>query len=491
MRKSHGSARALRAPVLSMTNTKIVATLGPATSSPEMIEELILAGVDVFRLNASHGKAEERTEITALIRQAARDIGTHISVLLDLQGPKIRVGSFEGGHALLVEGADFTITTEPVIGNASVVSTTYSNFASDVKPGDRVLLADGTLELEVLESGGVSARCRVKRGGILSDRKGINLPGAQLSTPSLTRADMVNLDAGLASGIDLVAMSFVRKPSDVLRLRLFLEERGANLPIIAKIEKPEAVDQISEILSESDGVMVARGDLGVELPMEKVPFIQKSIIEEARRSGKFVITATQMLESMIENPTPTRAEISDVANAIYDGTDAVMLSGETSIGKFPVEAVRIMDRTAKQAEESIRRHGFREITQRADYVTHAEIVADSAYQAAKFAGAAAIVVFTSSGSSARLIARYRPPVPVFAFTPSEQVARSLGIVYGVKPVIAPHVTSTDEMLAQTDRILLERGWVKARESVVFVAGQPIGRPGTTNLMKLHRVGESR
>lgn len=474
-----------------MTNTKIVATLGPATSTPEMIEELILAGVDVFRLNASHGTAEERSEVTAMIRRAAREIGTHTAVLLDLQGPKIRVGAFEGGQALLVEGGEFSITTEPVLGNAAMASTSYANFARDVKPGDRVLLADGALELEVLDADGVTARCRVKRGGILSDRKGMNLPGAQLSTPSLTRADMANLDAGLESGIDLVAMSFVRKPSDVLRLRLFLEERGANLPIIAKIEKPEAVEQFSEILSESDGVMVARGDLGVELPMEKVPFIQKSIIEEARRAGKFVITATQMLESMIEHPTPTRAEISDVANAIYDGTDAVMLSGETSIGKHPVQAVRIMDRTAKQAEESIRRSGFREIPKRTESVTHAEIVADAAYQAAKLAGAAAIVVFTSSGSSARLIARYRPPVPVFAFTPSEQVARALGIVYGVKPVIAPHVTSTDEMMAQMDRNLLDRGWVKPRESVVFVAGQPIGRPGTTNLMKLHRVGENR
>ena len=473
-----------------MTNTKIIATLGPATNSAEMIEQLILAGVDVFRLNASHGTAEERTELTGLIRAAARDIGTHTAVLLDLQGPKIRLGKFEGGEALLEDGAEFTITTEPVVGNGKIAATTYSNFARDVKSGDRVLLADGSLELEVVDADGVCARCVVKRGGVVRDRKGINLPGAQLSTPSLTRADMTNLQAGLDVGIDIVAMSFVRKPSDVLRLRLFLEEKGANLPIIAKIEKPEAVETIKDILNESDGVMVARGDLGVELPMEQVPFIQKSIIEQARRAGKFVITATQMLESMIEYPFPTRAEVSDVANAIYDGTDAVMLSGETSVGKYPAEAVRMMDRTAKQAEESIRKYGYREIPKR-EYVTHAEIVADSAYHAAKMAGAAAIVVFTSSGSSARLISRFRPPVPIFAFTPSEAVARSLGIVYGVNPVIAPHVTSTDEMMIQMDKTLLERGWVKPRENVVFVAGQPIGRPGTTNLMKLHRVGENR
>ncbi len=470
-----------------MTNTKIIATLGPATSSPEKIEELILAGVDVFRLNASHGTPEERTELVQRIRAASRDMGTHVGILLDLQGPKIRLGTFEGGEANLAEGSEFCITTEHVIGNAHIATTTYGSFARDVKPGDRVLLADGSLELEVLEADGITARCRVKRGGVIRDRKGINLPGAQLSTPSLTRADMTNLQAGLDSGIDMVALSFVRKPSDVLRLRLFLEEKGAILPIIAKIEKPEAVDTLSDILNESDGVMVARGDLGVELPMEKVPFIQKSIIEQARRTGKFVITATQMLESMIENPFPTRAEVSDVANAIYDGTDAVMLSAETSVGRYPIDAVKMMDRTAKQAEESIRKYGYRELPVR-ENPTHAEIVADSAYQAARMAGVAAIVVFTASGSSARLVSRFRPPVPIVAFTPSEAVARSLCIVYGVKPVIAPEVTSTDEMMAQMDRTLLERGWIKPRESVVFVAGQPIGRSGTTNLMKLHRVG---
>ena len=408
--------------------------------------------------------------------------------MLDLQGPKIRVGTFEGGRAVLEEGAEFCITTEEVQGDARRAFTTYKDFARDVKGGDRVLLADGALELAVIDTDGVTARCKVITGGVIKDKKGINLPGVQLSTPSMTRRDMENLSAGLEAGIDLVALSFVRRPSDVLRLRLFLEERGSSVPIIAKIEKPEAVDNIKDILSESDGVMVARGDLGVECPMEKVPFIQKSIIESARRAGKFVITATQMLESMIENPFPTRAEVSDVANAIYDGTDAVMLSGETSVGKFPVEAVRMMDRTAAQAEESIRKHGFRDLLSR-EYVTHAEIVADSAYNAAKMAGAHAIVVFSASGSSARLVARFRPPVPIFVFTSSESAARSLSIVFGVQAIIAPQTTSTDEMMSQMDRMLIERGHVKPRDSVVFVAGQPIGRPGTTNMMKLHRVGE--
>jgi pyruvate kinase len=477
------------APPPFMTNTKIIATLGPATSSAGMIRQLINAGVDVFRLNASHGTPEWRSEMVRLVRQESASAAFPVGILLDLQGPKIRLGKFEGGSALLEEGADFVITTEEIEGDSTAASTTYKDFARDVKPGDRVLLADGALELRVLEADGVKARCRVVRGGVISDKKGINLPGAQLSTPSLTRKDMEILQAGLEDGIDLVALSFVRRSSDILRLRLFLEEKGANIPIVAKIEKPEAVENLKDILAETDGVMVARGDLGVECPMEKVPFIQKSIIEQARRAGKFVITATQMLESMIENPFPTRAEVSDVANAIYDGTDAVMLSGETSVGKYPVEAVRVMDRTAHEAELSLGRLGFRELPRR-DSVTHAEIVADSAFHAARLAGAQAIVVFSASGTSARLVARYRPPVPIYTFTPSSTAARALSVVYGVHAIPQPHVSSTDEMMALMDRVLLERGLVKPRDAVVFVAGQPIGRPGTTNMMKLHRVGEA-
>lgn len=472
-----------------MTNTKIIATLGPATGRGEMIQHLIEAGADVFRLNASHGSQQERAEAARQVRETSTRMGVLTGVLLDLQGPKIRLGAFEGGAAELKPGAEFVITTEDIQGDACAASTTYKDFARDVKAGDRVLLADGAIELKVVDSDGVKARCEVVTGGLVSDKKGINLPGVQLSTPSLTRRDMENLQAGLAAGIDLVALSFVRRSSDVLRLRLFLEEKGANVPIIAKIEKPEAVENLKDILAEADGVMVARGDLGVECPMEKVPFIQKSVIEQARRAGKFVITATQMLESMIENPFPTRAEVSDVANAIYDGTDAVMLSGETSVGKYPVEAVRMMDRTAHEAEISLKRLGFRELPSR-DYVTHAEIVADAAYHAARLAGAQAIVVFSASGGSARLVARFRPPVPILTFTPSLAAARALSVVYGVHAIVAPDVSSTDEMMAQMDKVLLERGLVKPRDAVVFVAGQPIGRPGTTNMMKLHRVGEA-
>jgi pyruvate kinase len=473
-----------------MSNTKIVATLGPVTDSPETIRKLFEAGVDVFRLNLSHGTHEEHARRIRNIRQVSEEAGAYVGILLDLQGPKIRLGTFEGGSCVLHTGTAFTITTQPMVGNERIASTGYADFAVDVKPGDRVLLADGSVELRVVETDGVSARCEVVSGGIVSDRKGINLPGVQVSTPSLTRKDMADLQFGIDQGIDLVALSFVRKPNDVLRLRLFLEEKDAQVPIIAKIEKPEGWQNLDDILIESDGVMVARGDLGVEMALEKVPFIQKSMIERARLQGKFVITATQMLESMIENPFPTRAEVSDVANAIYDGTDAVMLSAETSVGKHPVEAARMMDRIAKEAEASLRQLGFKE-PPRQSHSTHAEIIADSAYRAARSAEVAAIVVFTASGASARLVARYRPPVPIFAFTPNPRVARQLSVVYGVNPVLAPNVLSTDEMLAQMDKTLLDRKALKLRDNVVFVAGQPIGRAGSTNLIKLHRIGEVR
>jgi pyruvate kinase len=390
----------------------------------------------------------------------------------------------------LRDGEEFVITTEKCIGNEQIASTSYTDFARDVKAGDRVLLADGSVELRVISTDGVAARCLVVSGGIVSDRKGINLPGVQVSTPSLTKKDNEDLAFGLEAGVDFVALSFVRKPSDVVRLRLYLEEKEKILPIISKIDKPEGWENLNEILQESDGVMVARGDLGVEMPLEQVPFIQKAIIQRARQHGKFVITATQMLESMIENSFPTRAEVSDIANAICDGTDAVMLSAETSSGKHPVEAAAMMARIALEAENSIRPGGYKELPKRLN-PTIAEIIADASYHAARSASVAAIVVFTSSGSSARLIARYRPPAPIFAFTPSADVARQLSLVYGVRAFLAPHVLSTDEMLAQMDRVLLERDQLKLRDAVVMVAGQPVGRAGTTNLIKLHRIGEFR
>ena len=473
-----------------MPNTKIVATLGPASDSPAVIRQLLLAGVDVFRLNASHSTQAEHAARIAAIRQVTAELGRPAAIMLDLQGPKIRLGRFADGGCALEPGGIFTITTDPVLGDCHGASTTYPNLASDVKPGDRVLLADGTMELRVLDVSGASVRTEVIAGGRVSDHKGINLPGVAVSLPSLTEKDLADLRFGVAQGIDMVALSFVRTAADVHGLREWLRSMhpGA-LPIVAKIEKPQAWDNIDAILQEADGVMVARGDLGVEVALETVPRIQKSTIQRARHHGKFVITATQMLESMIENPTPTRAEVSDVANAIYDGTDAVMLSAETSVGKYPVEAVKFMARIATETESSIRALGFQELPA-SPHFTYAEILADAAYHAARGAHVAAIVVFTATGSSARLVSRYRPPVSIYAVTPRENIGRHLLVNYGVKPVQAPDVASTDEMLAQMDRVLTERGYLKAGDSVVFLAGQPVGRPGTTNLMKLHRIGDA-
>ena len=468
-----------------MPNTKIVATLGPATDAPGVLGQLLSAGVDVFRLNASHGTQPDHAARISAVRAVAQEAGLHAAILLDLQGPKIRLGRFAGGGCTLPTGATFTITTEPVTGARDRASTGYANFARDVRPGDRILLADGAIELRATATDGVAVETQVVAGGPVGDHKGINLPGVRVSIPSLTDKDLADLDFDLSAGIDFVALSFVRTAADVQLLRERLS--GRSVPIVAKIEKPEAWENIESILNVTDGVMVARGDLGIETALEKVPRIQKSIIRRARRKGCFVITATQMLESMIEHPTPTRAEVSDVANAIYDGTDAVMLSAETAAGKYPVEAARFMERIAAESEESIRKKGYQDPPHSPE-PGNAEILADAAYHAARESKAVAIVVFTTTGSSARLVSRYRPPVCVYAITPSDVTARQLAVNYGVTPILAPEVSNTDEMLAQMDRLMVEGGQLRHGQLVVFLAGQPIGRPGTTNLMKLHRVG---
>jgi pyruvate kinase len=460
-----------------------VATLGPA--SDPILEQLLSTGVDVFRLNASHGTQDQHKARIDVVRELARKHGKYPAVLLDLQGPKIRLGTFLNGGCVLPSRGEFSITTEPVTGDCGRASTGYKNFARDVKPGDRVLLADGSVELRALASDGATVRTQVVRGGLIRDHQGINLPGAAIRVPCLSDKDLSDLQFGLSAGVDMMALSFVRTQGDVRLLRA--ELKGAEIPIIAKIEKPQAWDNIESILDEADGVMVARGDLGVEISLERVPRIQKSIIRRARRKGKFVITATQMLESMIEHPVPTRAEVSDVANAIYDGSDALMLSAETSVGKYPAESVDFMARIAVETEASIRNRGYQEPPTSPE-PSNAEIVADAAYRAAREAKVSAVVVFTASGSSARLVSRYRPPVPIYAFTPHVSVARQLAINYGISPILAPDAASFDEMMAQMDRRLVENGCVKSGDTVVFVAGQPIGRVGSTNLMKLHRVG---
>ncbi len=468
-----------------MRATKIVATLGPSTDSDGILRRLFDAGVNVFRLNASHGTHEDLARRIQNVREISSELGAHVSILLDLQGPKIRVGTFPNGPHILEDGALFTITTEQIDGDQTIASTSYTDLARDVKPGDPILIADGTIELRVLSTDGTAVKCQVAHGGKISDRKGINLPGVNISTPSLSKKDIADAHFGIEHEVDFFALSFVRTARDILRLRHLLEEKDAKQPIIAKIEKPEAWQNLDSILDECDGVMVARGDLGVEMAPEKVPFIQKTIIQRSRKRGKFVITATQMLESMIESPVPTRAEVSDIANAIYDGTSAVMLSAETSAGKFPVESVKVMARIAIETERSTQKI-FPDVWVKEE-LSIPEIIADAAYQSAQTAGVVALAVGTSTGASARLLARYRPPVPIYAFTPNESVARQLSIIYGVHAISSPSFESTDRMLLAMERMLIEAKFAKIGDNIVFVAGQPVGLRGTTNMLKLHHI----
>jgi pyruvate kinase len=467
-----------------MSNTKIVVTLGPASDSLETIKAMMHAGAGIFRLNTSHGPWADHQRRIQTVRQAEKETGRTAAVLLDLQGPKIRLGAFADGKVTLETGAHFTVTTDPVLGDATRASTTYAAFAADVHLNDRVLFNDGAVTLRVIDNDGVNVKLEVVSGGVTGNQKGINLPGVRVSAPSLTEKDREDLKSGLAAGVDLIALSFVRRAEDIRFLRMLMGD--TKIPVIAKIEKSEALEDIEGILREANGIMVARGDLGVEMSLEAVPSIQKMLIREARSRHRFVITATQMLESMIENANPTRAEVSDVANAIYDGSDAVMLSAETSVGKFPVAAVQYMARIAAEAERGISRRGFPDTPPLLN-ASDSEIVADAAYNAARAADVQAIVVFTTTGYSARLVSRYRPPVPVIAMSESEAQMRRLLVNYAVVPVLSPAVRTTDEMLEQMDSLLVSRGYLPAGSKVVFVAGQPVGRAGSTNLMKLHRV----
>ena len=470
--------------------TKIVCTLGPATSSREKIEELVRAGMDVARLNLSHGSHDDHRQVYDILRKVSDESGRAVGILLDLQGPKIRLGEFAGGEADLAEGATFTITTdagEAEHGNSRLAATTYPDLARDVKPGDALLIDDGNIRLEVLETDGVRVKTRVVEGGPVRDHKGINLPGANVSAPALSEKDKADLEFGLSLRVDLVALSFVRRPEDVIEAREFMAARGAELPIIVKLEKPEAVARLREILEVADALMVARGDLGVEMPLERVPAIQKQSILLARRMGKPVIVATQMLESMIDHSRPTRAEASDVANAILDGADAVMLSGETSVGEYPVEAVQVMTRIIA-ATESGALDGTRDRRQ-PPATTKQEAIAESAVRAAQELDAAAVAVFTQTGVAVRLVAKYRPNPPLLAFTTESAVRSQLTLVWGAETFVVHTVSHTDEMVSQVERALLDLGRAKIGDLVVIVAGTPPGRRGTTNMLKIHRLGD--
>ena len=469
-----------------MRRAKIVCTLGPATSSPEQVRALVDAGMDVARLNLSHGDYADHEAVYLRVREASDESKRGVAVLVDLQGPKIRLGSFGSGPVDLADGAEFTITTEDVPGDAREVSTTYSGLPGDVSVGDRLLIDDGKVALECTQVDGPRVVTRVVEGGRVSNHKGINLPGVAVSVPALSEKDIEDLRWALHLQADLIALSFVRTAADVEDVRRIMDEEGVRLPVLAKIEKPQAVDHLAEIVDAFDGIMVARGDLGVELPLEDVPLVQKRAIALARRAAKPVIVATQMLESMIESSRPTRAEASDVANAVLDGTDALMLSGETSVGKHPIVAVQTMARIVEKLEaDALSWLPPLEGRPR----TKGGAITRAAAEVGELLGARFIVAFTQSGDSARRMARLRSPIPLLAFTPVQAVRSQLALVWGVETFLTPKVTHTDDMVRQVDQALLGEGRVREGDLVVIVAGSPPGTTGSTNAMRVHRIGD--
>ena len=473
-----------------MRRTKIVATLGPASSTPQAIEKLILGGLDVVRLNFSHGKHEEHREHIQVVREVSKRLERSVACLQDLSGPKIRTGSLVDSEGVPLEtGASFILTTEDILGTRERVSSTYKDLPRDVRIGNRVLLDDGLIELEVKGVDGDDVITEVINGGFLKPQKGINLPGTALSVPSLTPKDREDAAFGCKLDIDFIALSFVRAAADIRDLKELVAEQGrADILVIAKIEKPEAVEHLDSILDVADGVMVARGDLGVELPAERVPTIQKEIIYQANRRGKAVITATQMLESMVHHPRPTRAEASDVANAILDGTDAVMLSAETAVGRYPDKAVTTMSRIARYTEESQQDSEYKWVNDEVSLLSRASIpraTAEAACGAAHELNARYIVVFTESGFTARLVSHFRPQRPIIGITPSERVYHQLCLLWGVRPLRAPNYASVSQMLEGGLSILGREELVKRDDVVVFVFGASPVR-GATDMIKIHK-----
>ena len=465
---------------------KIVATLGPATATAARIEALIEAGVDVFRLNFSHGERAQHGQLIELVRSAADRIGRPVAILQDLQGPKIRTGRLEQGPVELATDSTVVLTTRDLAGNARRISTTYAGLPRDVAPGDTILLDDGRIRLRVAASRDDEVETVVEHGGRLSEHKGINLPGVRVSTPALTEKDREDLAFGVERGVDFIALSFVREAAEVHQAREFIEKRlQARLPIVSKLEKPEAIENLDAILEASDAVMVARGDLGVELPPERVPMIQKDVIHKANRLGKPVITATQMLESMVSQPSPTRAEASDVANAVWDGTDAVMLSAESAIGQYPVEAVQVMDRIVAEAEKQLPRAELQ-----VGSITHAHAISRAARSLAEDLDVRAIVGFTRTGRTACLLSQERPSVPILAFTSEPRLARRLALWWGVTPFVCSAAENLDALVLQLEQLVLDAGLVGRGEAVVIVGALPFRAGVHTNFLKLHHVGAS-
>ncbi|ADH92624.1 pyruvate kinase [Arcanobacterium haemolyticum] len=471
-----------------MRRAKIVCTLGPAVNSKDQILELVKAGMNVARINASHGSHEEHEERIDWVRQASEELRKPVAVLVDLQGPKIRLGRFAEGPVLLNTGDIFTITTDDIQGDKDRVSTTFKGLPGDCSEGDLILIDDGKVQVRVLSVEGNDVRTQVLVGGTVSNNKGVNLPGVAVSVPALSEKDKEDLEWGLEYGADLIALSFVRSPKDIDDVHEVMDRVGRRIPVIAKIEKPQAVNVLEDIVRAFDGLMVARGDLGVELPLQQVPIVQKHAISIARRNAKPVIVATQVLESMISAPTPTRAETSDCANAILDGADAVMLSGETSVGKYPIICVQTMASIIEYTEE----HGIESIPRIGNlHRTRNGVITRSAMDIGEAIGVKFIAVFTSSGQTARRMSRLRGRIPLVVFTDNEQVRRQLALSWGLDTLTLAPVSSTDEMVDQVDDVLRKEGLAVDGDRVVIVSGMPPGVVGSTNTIRIHKMGETR
>ncbi|MGW4069949.1 pyruvate kinase [Nocardia grenadensis] len=468
-----------------MRRTKIVCTLGPATATEERIRELVESGMDVARLNFSHGEHSDHAENYKKVRQACDDLGRAVGILADLQGPKIRLGRFAEDKTVWATGETVRITVDDIVGSHDRVSTTYKQLADDAKSGDRLLVDDGKVGLEVIRVEGNDVVCEVTEGGPVSNNKGVSLPGMDVSVPALSDKDIEDLEFALNLGVDFIALSFVRSPSDIELVHDVMDRVGRRVPVIGKLEKPEAIDNLEAVVLAFDAVMVARGDLGVELPLEQVPIVQKRAIQMARENAKPVIVATQMLESMIENSRPTRAEASDVANAVLDGADAVMLSGETSVGKYPIETVRTMARIVHAVETESTNVPPLTHTPR----TKRGVISYAARDIGERLNAKALVAFTQSGDTVRRLARLHTPLPLLAFTPLPEVRSQLALTWGTETFIVPTVDSTDAMIKQVDQALLSMNRYRKGDLVVIVAGSPPGTVGSTNLIHVHRIGE--
>ncbi|RNG27448.1 pyruvate kinase [Streptomyces botrytidirepellens] len=471
-----------------MRRSKIVCTLGPAVDSYDQLKSLIEAGMNVARFNMSHGSHPEHEERYHRVRKASEETGRAVGVLADLQGPKIRLETFADGPVELVRGDEFIITTEDVEGDRTICGTTYKGLPGDVSKGDQILINDGNVELRVTAVEGPRVRTIVIEGGVISDHKGINLPGAAVNVPALSEKDIEDLRFALTMGCDMVALSFVRDAADVRDVHRIMDEVGRRVPVIAKVEKPQAVANMADVVAAFDGVMVARGDLAVEYPLEKVPMVQKRLIELCRRNAKPVIVATQMMESMIENSRPTRAEASDVANAILDGADAVMLSAESSVGSYPIETVKVMSRIVQAAEEELLSRGLQPLVPGKKPRTQGGSVARAACEIADFLGATSLVAFTQSGDTARRLSRYRAQQPIVAFTTDPETRNQLTLSWGVESFVVPYVEHTDAMVDLVDAELSKLGRYSAGDIMIMTAGSPPGVPGTTNMVRVHHLG---